>query len=220
MKMSIDSAKLIKYVGCQIETFFPDESIDIIELGRHSDLALQRTEYCFSKVNSKYFWDGNEVVFNHLHADQYAMFLYILSNTLFRQQVDPILCTKVFQLNRYIHGIDIYYEVELPEIFLFVHSIGTVLGRAKYSNYFMVYQGCNVGGSPDKSNQLVYPDLKEHVTMHPGSSILGDCTVGRNSTLAAGSLLINQNLDVNSLYMGNPRDHRVNKREKQHYAWR
>jgi serine O-acetyltransferase len=220
VKISISSDDLLDYVTCQIGTFFPDKKSNVNELGRYWDIALQRVEHCFSKINSKYYWDGQGVLFNHLNADQYAMFLYILSNTVYRNNSDITLCTKVFQLNRYLHSIDVYYEVELPEIFMFVHSIGTVLGRAKYSNYFIAYQGCNVGGSAGAGNQLMYPELQEHVTMHPGTSILGNCVVGRNSTMAAGSLLLNQNLDNNSLYIGNPRDHIIKKREVQHYAWK
>lgn len=220
MKLSLSREDLLDYVACQIKMFFPDGEFDINELGRFWDTNFQRVEYCFSRINSKYYWDGKQVLFNHLNADHYAMFLYFLSNTLYRNNSNTILCTKVFQLNRYLHSIDVYYEVELPDIFMFVHSIGTVLGRAQYSNYFIAYQGCNVGGSINTENQLMYPKIEEYVTMHPGTSILGNSVVGRNSTIAAGSLLLNRRLDQNSLYIGNPRDYVVKKRESQHYAWK
>lgn len=220
MKISMSKEDLLDYVTYQIKHFFPDKKSNSDELGHYWDIALQRIEHCFSKINSKYYWDGQEAVLNHLNADHYAMFLYILSNTLYRNNSDTTLCTKVFQLNRYLHSIDVYYEVELPDIFMFVHSIGTVLGRAKYSNYFIAYQGCNVGGSVGAGNKLVYPELQEYVTMHPGTSILGNCLVGRNATLAAGSLLLNQNLENDSLYIGNPRDYIIKKREAHHYAWK
>ena len=37
---------------------------------------------------------------------------------------------KLFLLNKALHGCDIYYEVALPSVFLLVHPLGTVLGRA------------------------------------------------------------------------------------------
>jgi serine O-acetyltransferase len=220
MKLSISSEELREYVSRQIKAFFPDRKTDKGELIRYWEDALDRTEYCFNKVKSKYFWDGYDVTFNHLNADQYAMFLYILSNTLYRNNSDRNLCTKIFQLNRYLHSIDVFFEVKLPDIFLFVHTIGTVLGRAVYSDYLIVYQHCNVGGSTNADNQLVYPTIKKYVTMHPGTSILGDCTVGENCTLAAGSLLLNQKLERDNLYIGNPRNYIVKKREVHHYAWK
>jgi serine O-acetyltransferase len=105
-------------------------------------------------------------------------------------------------LNKYLHGIDAFYEVELPDIFLFVHPLGTVLGRGTYSDYFLVYQRCGIG-----SNHDVYPVMKEFVTLRPGSSILGNCIVEENCTIAAGSLLLDKNLGENTLYIGNPRDY-------------
>lgn len=220
MKMSINCQPLARYVERQLSLFFPDDNLKSDPLPRYMDLTIQRVEYCFSKVNSKYFFDGKNATFNHLNGDQYAMFLYILANTLYHQDGDINLCTKVFQLNRYLHGIDVYYEVELPDIFLFVHSSGTVLGRARYSNYFIAYQGCNVGGSPDHQGRLAYPILEQYVTMHPGSSILGDCTVGENTAFAAGSLLLNRNIGPNSLYIGNPRDYTIRSKTESHYIWR
>ena len=215
MKMSISRSDLFEYVISQLKIFFPDKNvIEKKEIEQHFDLVLQRTEYCFSKVKGKYFTENSEVHFNHLHSDQYAMFLYFFSNTLYKKNSDLKLCTKIFQLNRYLHGIDVYYEVELPDIFLFVHPLGTVLGRGKYSNYFLVYQCCNVG-----SNKGIYPTLKEYVSLHPGSSVLGNCVVEENCKIAAGSLLLDKNLEKNSIYIGNPREFVIKKSGKRNPIW-
>lgn len=220
MKMPIGQAELVDYVMSQVATFFPDKQQHGDELSRHSEEILHRVEWCFAKVNSKYFFDGSQVMFDYLNADQYAMFLYYASNTLFRNHSDLRLAKKLFQLNRYLHGIDVYYEVALPDIFLFVHPLGTVLGRAQYSDYLLVYQDCNVGGSLASDGQLCYPECGHHLSMHPGSRILGDCKVAEKCTMAAGSLLLNKNLEANSLYIGNPRDYTVKQRNNFHYAWK
>ena len=97
-------------------------------------MAFQRIEFCFSKINNKYFFDGTNSVFNHLNGDQYAIFLYYLSNTLFRLNQDTNLCSKLYLLNKALHGLDAFYEVQLPDIFMVIHPISTVLGRGKYDN--------------------------------------------------------------------------------------
>ena len=215
MKISIGN-DLLDYLTKQLTIFFPDNiEIRKNEIKPHFDLALQRIEYCFSKINSKYYRDESGVIFNHLHADQYAMFLYFLSHTLYKNNSDPVLCAKVFQLNRYLHGIDAYYEVELPDIFLFVHPLGTILGRGKYSNYFLVYQRCNIG-----SNKDIYPAMKEYVSLHPGASILGNCFVEENCKIAAGSILMDRNLDKNSLYIGMPNNYVIKESPQRSAFWR
>jgi len=82
--------------------------------------------------------------------------------------------------------------------------LGTVLGRGTYSDYFLVYQRCGIG-----SNQDVYPVMKEFVTLRPGSSILGKCVVKENCTIAAGSLLMDQDLQKNSIYIGDPKSYSI-----------
>ncbi len=201
MKTSIPIEELVEYVIQQLNTFFPDRNVihreDLLDSIKQ---ILERVEYCFSQVKNRYFFDGVDVIFNHLNGDQYAMFLYYAANTIFENGGSVSLCNKLFHLNRLLHGIDIFYEVELPDIFLFVHPLGTVLGRGTYSDYFIVYQRCGVG-----SNRDVYPSMKRYVTLKPGSSALGNCSIGENCTLAAGSLLIDRDLENNTVYMGNPK---------------
>jgi len=129
------------------------------------------------------------------------MFLYLLANSAFRQSATDNLPEKLFLLNKTLHGIDAYFEIELPSIFLFVHPLGTVLGRASYSDYLLVYQRTSVG-----SNHDIYPTLGEYFTLRPGASVLGRCRVGQGSTLAAESLMIDRDLMDNSIYYGNPRN--------------
>lgn len=199
MKLSLSKLELVDYLAAQIGNFFPEAaSVRRDELRRHIDTIMQRMEACFSRINNSYFCDNEDTLFNHLHADQYAMFLYLAANTIFRQGGDISLCEKIFQLNRSLHGIDAFYEINLPEIFLFVHPIGTILGRGEYSNYFMVYQNCGVG-----SNHDVFPKFDEYVSLHPGASVLGDCRIGRNCKISTGSLIMDRNLVENSVYIGN-----------------
>lgn len=216
MEISLSQSDLLDYLVCQLKTFFPDKKdIQKDEIRKNFDEIIQRTEFCFSKVNNKYFKDNSSIIFNHLHTDQYAMFLYFASNTLYRNNSDLELCTKIFQLNKFLNALDVFYEVELPDIFLFVHPLGTVLGRAKYSNYFLVYQRCNIG-----SNHDIYPSLSEHVSLHPGASILGNCKVEENCKISAGSLLMDSNLEKNSIYIGNPNKYKIKTSKKINPIWK
>jgi serine O-acetyltransferase len=177
--------------------------------------ALGRLEHCFAHVDNKYFFDGTQSVFSHLHGDQYAMWLYFLGNELHRLGGPSSLCSKLFLLNKALHGCDIFYEVELPEIFLLVHPLATVLGRAQYSDYFVAYQRVGVG-----SNRDVYPTFGRHLTLRPGSSVLGACTIGDHCQIAAESLVLDRDLPAGSLYIGNPKTAVVKRQESPYPLWR
>ncbi len=202
VRSTLDLHGLTELASAQVNSMFPDGNpVAAMELLPSAMRALDRLEHCFTHVNNKYFFDGQQAVFDHLHGDQYAMWLYFLSHQLHMDGGVPATCKKLFLLNKALHGCDIFYEISLPSIFLLIHPLGTVLGRGSYADYFLVYQRCGVG-----SNHDTYPTLGPYTTLRPGSAVLGRCTVGNNNTLAAESLLLDRNLPNDSVYIGNPRD--------------
>ena len=216
MKTSINSLELLKFYLSQLNNhFFDGDEIKVSnEIIKQFDFALQRVEFCFSKINNKYYFSNNTVRFNHLNSDHNAVLLYYWSNTLYNNNYDRKICDKIFYLNKILHGLDAYYEVKLPDIFLLVHPLGTVLGRGEYSNYFVAYQRCGIGSNKDKS-----PSLGEHVTLRPGASVLGNSIIGDYCEIAADSLLLDKKLEEESLYIGNPKSNFIAKSKRKNQNW-
>ena len=215
MNISINKIELLDYTLSQVHNLFPDRSEYVKkELLNSFELSLKRLEFCFSKVKNKYFFVDGEVYFNHLHGDQYSMFLYFFSNTLYNNNIYITLCEKLFLLNKMLFGVDVFYEIKLPKIFLFVHPLGTVIGRGEFNDYLVVYQGCSIGANKD-----VYPILGKYVTLHPNASILGDCKIGNNCELASNSLIIDEELDPETIYFGNPKNSFKKKKKHINYIW-
>lgn len=214
--MSLSPDRLAALAARQCDNFFPDgEAVGPDELRDVADRALKRLEHCFAAVANKYFFDGTRAVFNHLHGDQYATWLYLLANELHRRGGPASTCAKLFLLNKALHGCDIFYEVELPSIFLLVHPLGTVLGRGEYSDYFVAYQRVGVG-----SNHDAYPRFGRHVTLRPGASVLGNCRVGDMCQVAAESLVIDRDLPDGTIYIGGPKSAVVKRNEAPYPLWR
>ena len=78
----------------------------------------------------------------------------------------------------------------LPEVFLFVHPVGSVIGRARLGNFLCIYQNCSIGGSP-RDGELDYPVLGDGVLMYAKSGVIGKSRVGSRVVLGAGSLVVN-----------------------------
>ena len=218
LKVSISLPKkdLARYVIAQINNKFPDHRVVCLDdVMGVIDRVLERLEYCFSKIDNTYFFDGSRVIFNHLHGDQYAMWLYLLSNEIFRQGGDPVICSKIFLLNKSLSACDIFYEISLPEIFLLVHPVGTVLGRGKYSDYFVAYQRVGVG-----SNHDVYPQFGEHVTLRPGAAVLGKSRIGNYCQIATESLVLDSDVPDNTLFIGRPENIQMKSNTAPYKIWR
>ena len=137
------------------------------------------------------------------------MYLYILANEAYRGEAKslPDLAVKSYLLNKALHGIEVFYQIKLPEVFWFAHAVGAVLGRATYGNQLVVMQGCTVGNREGE-----YPVLGDRVVLCAKSTVLGGI-LGSDVCIGAGSLVIGENIPDNSIVVGSTPNLRVlNKR--------
>ena len=180
--INLTKDELVAYTSRQISQIFPDgRQGHLAEINKHVDEALARLQMCINAVRC---WRQDR--FDYLHSSQYCIYLYFLSNTIWRNGGDIEACTKLFLLNKALNGIDCFYEIQLPEKFFIGHSPGIVLAKASYSDYLVLYQNSTVG-----KNHGVAPVLEEGVVMYPNTAIIGRCNVRRNTVLAQGVGLVN-----------------------------
>ena len=186
MQLSLARNDLALYVRKQLENLFPDGT-DLGDLPRFVDLALARIDHCFSRVRLKGFFANGEARFSHWHSDQYAIFLYYLANSAFRERPGHPIADKAYALNKALHALDAFYEVELPDVFAVQHPVGTVLGRARYSDYFICYHNCTVGANLENE----YPSFGRGIVMFGGGRVIGKTAVGDNTFVSTGAIIIN-----------------------------
>lgn len=108
----------------------------------------------------------------------------------------------VYYLNKIMHSCDWFYAVDLPDIFMGEHPLGSVLGRAEYGNYFFFYQGVTVGGNRNRNGELYYPVIGDNVCLYANSSILGDALIGNNVIISAGTVVVGDTIPDNSIVFG------------------
>lgn len=155
--------------------------------------VLERLEICFSHVNNKYYHNNGEVIFNPLHVSQWTVFLYIMANELSKKSNTDI-CDMIYGLNKMVSSADIFYGVEMPKIWFCDHPQGSVMGRAKYSDFFTFSQGCTVG-----NNKGIYPVFDEHVTMFSNSKVIGNSHIGDHVIFSANSYVIDMDIPSYSI---------------------
>lgn len=199
MILSLPSEDLKSYVEKQLEIYFPDNLTGKYFNGRDVDQAfdtgLERLEYCFKHINMKaYSNEKGETFFSHLHTDQYSQFLYFFMNSLWKISQNEIICKKVVLLNRTLSGLFVSYRCELPDIYLTYHPVGTVLGDADYSNYFMALQNVTINTGA-KENGRDTPHLGKGLYMAAGSSIIGSRSIGDWVTVGVNAVIHNQEIE-------------------------
>lgn len=194
MKLELNYYELNELVNRQLFNML-NTCCDIIQF---LDVTLERVEKCFKVTRNKYYHDATgEVCFSPYHSGQYSIFLYYLANTIYITSSDSSLASKIYYLNKIINSVDWYYEIELPKCWGVEHPLGSVLGRAKYSDGFFTYQGCTVGGNKGR-----YPIMGKNVILYSNVTVLGDTTIGDNVVISSGTLIIDEVIPNNCLVFG------------------
>lgn len=185
--MDAQQRQLCAYTCHQVNQLFPGLDPARLQgvIEAHLATALARTQHGIDHVK---MWPQGK--FNHLNSSQYCHYLYFLANTIWRAQQDEqaiAVATRLFLLNKALNGIDLFYEIALPEVFFIGHSVGIVLAKATYGNYLVLYQNATVG-----KNHGVAPVLGDGVILYPNSAIIGRCQIGKNTAVSQGTGVINR----------------------------
>lgn len=188
---SLSHRSLCTYLHKQIELHFPDGCTDWhTALEKCVDRALERLEYCFSRIHKKYYYANGAPCFSHLNGDHYASFLYFVSHEAGKNN-HTALAERVFYLNKILHGLDLFYSVELPDIFMLVHPVGSVIGHGHFNDYLVIYQNVTIGSD----TAGIYPSFSGDNVIYSGASVIGNTRIGFNSVVGAKAFVRNHLTD-------------------------
>lgn len=197
MKFALPENEVRAQLDRQLASLFLLNNKEMAFIDTAWNATFERLERRFSCIKNKYYSRDGETYFDSLHGCQWTHFLYTLSNEIYRQGGMRSVCDKIYALNRALSSADLFYEVELPDVFTFDHPLGAVMGRAEYSDYFEFSQGCTVG-----NNNGIYPRFGERVFMMSDSKVIGDCKIGSNVIIGANACVKDQDVPSNSLVFG------------------
>lgn len=195
----------------QLGSFWLNIDADTIRENVPYALSEMETNYD-SYSDMRYLRGGDEVLFSPYISTQWMIFLYRLSRRLFllgkKNEAD-----QVYYLNKIMHSIDWLYAVDLPPHFFCEHPHGSVLGRAKYGDFFFINQGVTVGGNY-KNGICFYPKINENVTMFANATVLGNSIIGKNVIVAANTYLIDETIPDNCLVFGKSPEITINEKSE------
>ena len=178
------------FLSQQIYNLLPYFDVNKDILKKYEAKAKNRTENLIKNLKTK---DNN--CFNIKISWHLATFIYWLSREVWEHEGKTDECEALFCLNKLLNSIDLFYEVELPEVFfLGGHTSGQVFAKSNYKNYLVTFQNCTIGRNLDKA-----PILGKYNVLYPGSSIIGSSMIGQNVVLGPGVQIVNRDIDDNTL---------------------
>jgi serine O-acetyltransferase len=119
----------------------------------------------------------------------HALALHRLSHRLWTLGL-PLLPRVLSQLGRLLTGVEIHPGAHIGRGVFIDHGMGVVIGETSViGNQCLLYQGVTLGGT-GKQHGKRHPTLEENVVVGAGAKVLGAITVGANTRIGAGSVVL------------------------------
>ena len=89
-------------------------------------------------------------------------------------------------------GIEIHPGAQIGKGLFIDHGTGVIIGETTViGNNVTLYQGVTLGGTGKETGKR-HPTLKDNVMVSAGAKILGSFTIGENSKIGAGSVVLEE----------------------------
>jgi serine O-acetyltransferase len=109
----------------------------------------------------------------------------------------------VSHLSRFFTGIEIHPAARIGRGLFIDHGMGIVIGEtAEIGDNVNLLQGVTLGGTSTRREKR-HPTLRDNVTVGSGAKIIGAITIGENSRVGAGSVVV-RDVPANAVVVGVP----------------
>ncbi len=122
---------------------------------------------------------------------------------LFWKQKLFFLARCISQISRFFTGIEIHPGARIGRRCFIDHGMGVVIGETcEIGDNVTLFQGVTLGGTGKEKGKR-HPTLEDNALVATGAKVLGSITIGKNSKVGAGSVVL-QNVPHNSTVVGIP----------------
>lgn len=132
----------------------------------------------------------------------HAVLMHRVSNYFYRKRWF-VTARFISHITRFLTGIEIHPGAKIGEGLFIDHGAGVVIGEtAEIGNNVTIYQGVTLGGTGKEKGKR-HPTIGDNCVISTGARILGSFTVGENSKIGAGSVVLKP-VPPNSTVVGVP----------------
>lgn len=119
----------------------------------------------------------------------HALLLHRLAHWLWLRHV-PFFPRFISHVSRFLTGIEIHPGATIGKGFFIDHGMGVVIGEtSQIGNNVVLYQGVTLGGTSLQKKKR-HPTLGNNVVIGTGAKLIGAITIGDNTKVGAGSVVI------------------------------
>lgn len=136
------------------------------------------------------------------YSGLHALWAYRIAHAFYKRKYYTT-ARFISQLARFVTGIEIHPGATIGRRLFIDHGAGVVIGEtAEIGDDVTLYQGVTLGGTGKEKGKR-HPTVGNNVLIASGAKVLGSITVGDNSKIGAGSVVLKP-VPANSTVVGVP----------------
>lgn len=136
------------------------------------------------------------------YSGLHAIWAHRIAHAFYKRRF-YFIARVISQLSRFLTGIEIHPGAKIGRKFFIDHGMGVVIGETcEIGDNVTIYQGVTLGGTGKEKGKR-HPTIKDNVLIATGAKVLGSITIGENSKVGAGSVVL-RDVPANSTVVGIP----------------
>ncbi|MBS2967311.1 serine O-acetyltransferase [Metabacillus sp. KIGAM252] len=136
------------------------------------------------------------------YSGLHAVWAHRLAHAFYKRKL-YFAARAISQISRFFTGIEIHPGAKIGRRFFIDHGMGVVIGETcDIGNNVTVFQGVTLGGTGKEKGKR-HPTIMDNALIATGAKVLGSITIGENSKIGAGSVVL-QDVPDHSTVVGIP----------------
>ena len=123
------------------------------------------------------------------YSGLHAVWSHRIAHAFYKKRL-LFLARLISQISRFFTGIEIHPGATIGRRLFIDHGMGIVIGETcEIGDDVTLYQGVTLGGTGKEKGKR-HPTLANNVLVASGAKVLGSITIGENSKVGAGSVVL------------------------------
>lgn len=136
------------------------------------------------------------------YSGLHAIWAHRIAHAFFKRKL-YFLARVISQISRFFTGIEIHPGAKIGRRLFIDHGMGVVIGETcEIGDNVTIFQGVTLGGTGKEKGKR-HPTIKDNALIATGAKVLGSITIGENSKIGAGSVVL-KDVPPNSTVVGVP----------------
>jgi serine O-acetyltransferase len=134
------------------------------------------------------------------YSGLHAIWAHRIAHAFYKRKL-YFIARVISQISRFFTGIEIHPGAKIGRRFFIDHGMGVVIGETcEIGDNVTVYQGVTLGGTGKEKGKR-HPTVKDNALIATGAKVLGSITIGENSKIGAGAVVLHD-VPPNSTVVG------------------